>query len=375
MLTVCSFRCFSISAAVRCRERIINATPSRLTHLAWLACALALGLSAPAAAQSVDQFYRGRSMTLLVGASPGGINDISSRLVARHIGRFIPGNPNIVVQNLPGGGGLITANRIYNTAERDGSVIAKLERAVPQLAVQGNRDANFDPLKFTWLGSLSSYADDAYLLLINADHPAQSVADLRRPGISLTIGADNSASSNLIFGLIAREVLGLNVNVVRGYAGAASLFLAMQGGDLDGQMIGLSSVRSEQRDLWTRQAFRPLLQFGRSTRLKGFSDVPTGRELATDAESAALIEFAELPFFMALPFAAPPGLPADRAGALAEAFMAMCRDKTFVDDAETIGLDLSPMDGAEVARLIARSMATPKQVIARYNALGTPKRN
>jgi tripartite-type tricarboxylate transporter receptor subunit TctC len=270
---------------------------------------------------------------------------------------------------------LVTANRIYNAAERDGSVLAKLERAVPQLAIQGNRNANFDPMKFTWLGSLSSYAEDAYMLLVNAGHPARTVADLKQPGISLTIGADNLASTNLIFGLISREVLGLNVNVVRGYTGAAPIFLAIQSGELDGQMIGLSSVRSGQRDLWNRQAFRPLLQFGRSTRLKELADIPTGRELATDSESAALIEFAELPFFMALPFAAPPGLPADRARALGEAFMTMCRDRAFIGDAQMLGLDVSPIDGAEVAKLIARSIATPKEVIARYNALGTPKRN
>jgi len=254
-------------------------------------------------------------------------------------------------------------------------VIAKLERAVPQLAIQGNRNANFDPMKFTWLGSLSSYADDAYLMLINAAHPAKSVADLKRPGISLTLGADNLASSNLTFGLIAREILGLNVNVVRGYTGAAPMLLAMQSGELDGQMIGLSSVRSGQRDLWNRGSFRPLVQFGRSMRLPEFSDLPTGRELAPDADAAALIAFAELPFFMALPFAGPPGLPADRAAALSAAFMAMCRDKTFVEDAGTIGIDLSPIDAGAVERLIAQSIATPKPVIARYNALANPKRN
>jgi tripartite-type tricarboxylate transporter receptor subunit TctC len=342
---------------------------------AVLCCGLTV-LPATGAAQSVEQFYRGRTVTLVVGTSPGGINDISSRLVARHLGRFIPGNPSIIVQNLPGGGGLVTANRIYNAAERDGSVLAKLERAVPQLAIQGNRNANFDPMKFTWLGSLSSYADDSYMLLVNAGHPARTVADLnKKPGIPLTIGADNLASSNLIFGLISREVLGLNVNVVRGYTGAAPIFLAMQSGELDGQMIGLSSVKSGQRDLWNRQAFRPLLQFGRSTRLKELADIPTGHELATDSESAALIEFAELPFFMALPFAAPPGLPGDRARALGEAFMTMCHDGPFLEDAKVLGLDVSPIDGAEVAKLIARSIATSKEVIARYNALGTPKPN
>jgi tripartite-type tricarboxylate transporter receptor subunit TctC len=340
---------------------------------AALSCGLSLLPAAPATAQAVADFYRGRTVTVMVGAAPGGINDISARLVARHIGRFIPGQPAIIVQNMPGGGGLVLANRIYNTAEKDGSVFAKLERAVPQLAIQGDRNANFDPVKFTWLGSLSSYANDAYVLLVNAAHPARTVGDLLRPDISVSLGADNAASSNLIFALLAREVLGLHVNVVRGYTGAAPLFLAMQRGELDGQMVGLSSVKTGQRDLWNKKAFRPLLQFGRSARLAELSDIPVGRELAGDADARALIEFAELPFFMALPFVAPPGMPAERAKALQGAFMEMCRDREFIAEAERLGLDLSPIGAGGVLDLLGRSSATPKEVIARYNALVTKK--
>jgi tripartite-type tricarboxylate transporter receptor subunit TctC len=346
----------------------------RLPAVAW--CALAILLAAsPVSAQSVEAFYKGRTVTLVVGTAPGGINDISARLVGRHLGRFIPGNPSIVVQNMPGGGGLASANRLYNVAERDGSVIAKLERAVPQLAIQGNPNANFDPLRFTWLGSLSSYAGDAYLMLVNAAHPAQTVADLAKPGMAATLGGDNAASSNLIFTLIAKEVIGLKVNLVRGYTGAAPMFLAMQRGELDGQMIGFSSVRTGQRDLWTRKAFRALLQFGRATRLAEFPEVPTGRELASDADARALIEFAELPFFMALPFAAPPGLPTDRAQALQAAFAAMCKDEAFLHEADKLGFDVSPIDRAAVLAVLARMAATPPDVIARYNAMLAPQKN
>jgi tripartite-type tricarboxylate transporter receptor subunit TctC len=321
-------------------------------------------------AQSVEQFYRGRSITMLVGTSPGGINDISARLVARHMGRFIPGNPAMVVQNNPGAGGLVTANRVYNTVERDGSVLAKFERAVPQLAIQGDPNAQFDPMKFTWLGSLSSYADDAYLLAINATNPVKSVAEIAPGGKSLNLGADSSASSNLIFALIAKEILGLNINIVRGYTGAATLFLAMARNEIDGQFVGLSSIKSGQRDLWNRRAFRALMAFGRTTRHPDFPEVPTGRELAKDANALALIDFAELPFFIALPFAAPPGVPADRAKALQDAFMAMCRDNAFREDALKTGIDMSPIDGAGVQQMLAKTAATPKNVIARYNAIG-----
>jgi len=344
--------------------------------LACLLCALCWAATAMRAAQAqpADAFYRGRTVTMLVGTSPGGINDITARLAARHLGRFIPGNPNIVVQNNPGSGGLVTANRLYFNAEKDGSVLAKLERAVPQLAIQGHPNAQFDPAKFTWLGSLSSYADDAYLMLVNASHPARSIADLKAPGISVALGADNAASSNLIFAVIAKELLGLNVNVVRGYTGAAPLFLAMQRGELDGQMVGLSSVRTGQRDLWTRKAFRPLMAFGRSTRHPEFPDMPIGRELGGDPGSLALIEFAELPFFMALPFAAPPDIPVDRARALQNAFTAMCRDRAFVEEAEKLGVDMSPIDRDAILTLLARTSATPKEVIAHYNAIAGEKR-
>jgi tripartite-type tricarboxylate transporter receptor subunit TctC len=341
-----------------------------------LAYGLGLALTAPhaASAQSVETFYKGRTVTMLVGTSPGGINDISARLVARHLTRFIPGGPNVVVQNNPGSGGLVTANRLYFNSEKDGSVLAKLERAVPQLAIQGNSNAQFDPAKFTWLGSLSSYADDAYLMLLNANHPAKTIADLKPPAPPVALGGDSSASSNLIFAVIAKEVLGLNINVVRGYTGAAPLFLAMQRGELDGQMVGLSSVRTGQRDLWNRKAFRPLIAFGRTTRHREFPDMPIGRELTSDPTALALIEFAELPFFIALPFAAPPDIPRDRAQALQTAFMAMCRDNVFIAEAEKLGIDMSPVDGAAILKLLAQTSATPKDVIARYNAISGEKR-
>jgi tripartite-type tricarboxylate transporter receptor subunit TctC len=340
--------------------------------LRMLVLSMFVGLTAmpQAKAQTVEQFYRGRTITMLVGTAPGGINDISARLVAKYLGRFIPGNPAIVVQNNPGAGGLITGNKLYNNAERDGSVLAKFERAVPQLQIEGDPNAQFDSTKFVWLGSLSSYANDAYLLLVNADNPVKSVDELRRGGAKLNLGADNSASSNLIFAVIAKEALGLNINVIRGYTGAASLFLAMQSHELDGQFVGLSSVKSGQRDLWNKGAFRPLMAFGRTSRHPDFPNIPIGREMTNDKDALALIDFAELPFFMALPFAAPPGIPADRAKALQDAFMTMARDREFVAEAEKIGIDMSPIDGQGVLQMLAKTAATPKEVIARYAAIG-----
>src|SRR6266699_1158895 len=136
----------------------------------WTTCSRLLALVAgavlatagSAAAQTVEQFYRGRTISFLVASAPGGINDLTARLMSRHLGNHIPGRPTLVVQNLQSAG-LALANRIYASAEKDGTAIAILERGVPQLAVQGEPNARFDPLKMTWLGSVSSYAHDAYI--------------------------------------------------------------------------------------------------------------------------------------------------------------------------------------------------------------------
>ena len=348
--------------------------PVKFRRSIALALVAFIAASPAARAQSgVEAFFRGRTINLLVGFAPGGVNDISARLVARHLPKFLPGAPNIVVQNQPGAGGLTATNFLYNAAPKDGSVIAGLDRGSPQLAIQGDRDAKFDPQKFTWFGSVSSYANDAYMLLVNSAHPATTVDDLRGAGPPVRLGAVAAGSSNLVFALVAKEVLRLNVEVIRGYTGAAPMFLAMQGGELDGQVVGLSSTRAGQPDLWARKLVRPLAQFGRATRLPELAEAPTGRELAPDDDARALVAFAELPFFMALPFAAPPGLPPERARAYEEAFMAMSRSPEFVTEAEKLGLDVSPVDAAGLRDLLARSAQTPRAVIDRYNALLSPK--
>jgi len=346
-----------------------EASVKRFALVAGVLCAVAAVAARDACAQTVEQFYKGRQITMIVGTAPGGINDISARFVARYLGRFIPGNPSIVVENQPGAGGITSANRLANVYPRDGSVLAKLERAVPMLAIQGDPNVHFDPLKLTWLGSLSSYGHDAYLMLVMSTSPIQSIDELKQPGKSISLGGDNAASSNVIFARIAKDVLGLNVKVVSGYTGAAPLFLAMQRGEIDGQIVGYSSVRTGQRDLWSRHAFRPLLQFGRVSRLADFPDVPTAHELTKDPNAVALLDFAELQFRISLPFAAPPGVPADRATVLQMAFMAMCKDPAVVEAAEKLGIDLSPIDGKDVLRSIEHAAATPGEVIARYNAL------
>jgi tripartite-type tricarboxylate transporter receptor subunit TctC len=323
-----------------------------------------------ASAQTVEDFYKGKTIKVIVGLPPGGVYDISARLMARFLGNYIPGRPTVVVQNLPSAGGLVVANRLYSDkSEADGLTLAVIERSVAQLAIQGDPNARFDPLKFNWLGSMSSYTDDAYLLLVNADHPAKTVADLDKPGVQTRIGGGNAGSSNRHFAAIAKDVLGLKIDIVRGYPGATNIFLAMQRGEVDGQVIGYGSSRAGQQALWDAHKLRPLIQFGRSERLKDFPDVPTGRELAKTPNALALIEFAELAFFMAIPMLAPPDIPADRAAALKAAFMAMCKDPAFIADANKLSLEVSPLDGDGIVKLLQRAALTPKDVIEQYKKL------
>jgi tripartite-type tricarboxylate transporter receptor subunit TctC len=323
------------------------------------------------AQQTVEQFYKGRTITMRVPSASGGINDIVGRLVARYLQEYIPGHPAVIVQNLPSGGGLTSANILYNTAERDGTVIGFLERGTAQTAMQGDPNAKFDPLKMTWLGSLSSYANDAYMLVVNASSPFRSVEDLRGQGRVLKIGSQHAVATNTQFAMIAKLVLGLNIDVVRGYTGAAPMFLAMQQGEIEGQVIGLSALRAVQPHLWNDKLVRPLIQFARNTRLPEIKDVPTGQELAPDAAARTLLEYAETPFHMALPFVAPPQLPPDRARALQTAFMAVMKDKEFIAAAEKLNQDVSPIDGDAVRDVLARSASVPKEVIARFTDVTT----
>jgi tripartite-type tricarboxylate transporter receptor subunit TctC len=338
------------------------------------ACAAVLALTAaaaagPAQAQSGD-FYKGKNLTMVVGYAPGGINDIAARLVGRHLVQHLPGTPTLVVNNMPAASGIAAINHMYNVAHKDGTVVSIIGRAIPQLAYLDDPNIRFDPNRFTWLGSISSYADDAYPILIMADRPITSWEELKLPGKKIVLGAVGPGSTNLTFALIARDTLKLNIDVIRGYTGAAPLFLAMQRGEIDGQVVGLGSVKAGQRSLWDANKFRALVQFGRTTRHRDLPDAPTGREIAAgDPDALALISFAEAPFYMALPFIAPPDVPADRAKALRDAFMATVKDPAFVAEAEKLELDVSPVDGEAVAKLVREMASTPKSVLDAFKTV------
>ncbi len=209
-------------------------------------------------AQSVADFYKGKTIRVSVGTSPGGVNDITARLVSRHIGKHIPGSPALSVQNMPGAGGIVGANRIANTAPKDGTELAIMERAVPQFAIAGDPNARFDPMKLTWLGSVSSYGNDAYMFLVMAQHPAKTAADLRKPGIKAVMGGNRMGSTNLTFAWVAERILKLNVKAIPGYRGAAKIaVLPCNRAKWMDRSSDFASFQAGQRDMWDKNSRSP----------------------------------------------------------------------------------------------------------------------
>lgn len=337
---------------------------SALAGIAALTMFAGCATEAPA-----DDFYKGKNLTMIVGYAPGGINDIAARLVGRYMVKYLPGDPNLVVQNMPAASGISAINHMYNVAPKDGTTVSIIGRAIPQLAFLGDTNIRFVPDKFTWLGSISSYADDAYPIFIMADRPVKSVSDIGQGGKKIVLGAVGPGSTNLTFALIAKDVLKLNIDVVRGYTGAAPMFLAMQSGELDGQVVGFGSLKAGQKSLWENKQVRALVQFGRSTRHRDLPDAPTGQELAKNAEDLTLIKFAEAPFYMALPFIAPPGLPPDRVQLLRTAFEHAYKDQAFIAEAARLDLDVSPIDGDAVAKLVKEMSAASPGILDRFKTV------
>jgi tripartite-type tricarboxylate transporter receptor subunit TctC len=330
------------------------------------AAAAMLGLAGTAQADAVSDFYRGKVVTLVVGYGSGGGYDVYGRLVATHLGRHIPGNPTVVLQNMPGAGSLRSVNYLYNTAPKDGTTIATFARDMPLLGLIGNNaNVRFDPRKLTWLGSSSSYADDAYLLFTRKDAAVKSIADARvSGGPPLVLGGTAEGATGNDISTVLRDALGLNIRIIAGYPDSNALFLAADRKETDGRFVGLSAVSSSHPE-WLKPegGMQILLQFARLTRHPKFPDVPTARELATNDRARALIALAELPYRLSRPFAAPPGLPADRAKALQAAFLAVHQDPQYLEQAGRLKVDVSPIGGEEVLQAIEGIAGAPPDLL------------
>ena len=339
-------------------------------------CAMALlaglALTSHACADAVADFYQGRTITLIVGYGPGGGYDLFARLMARHLGRHVPGHPTVVVQNMPGAGSLRATNYLYAVAPRDGATIGSFARDMPLLAIlRTNAAATFDPRKFSWLGSSSDFSRDAYVLMVRKDAPVKSIEDARRPGgPPIVLGGTAEGATGSDIPLVLRDALGINIRLVTGYPDNGAIFLAVDRGEVNGRTADLSSMKSLKPEwLLPNGGMRALVQFARATRHPEFADVPTARELARDPDARALIEFAELSYKLSRPYAAPPGVPADRANALRQAFMAVHNDPQYLEEAARLRLEVSPIGGQDVLDAIDRIASAPPHILDHMRSL------
>ena len=317
--------------------------------------ALVAGTGAGAAqTNEVADFFRDRRINLIVGYGTGGGFDVYARLVARHIGRHIPGNPTVSVQNMPGAGSLVAVNHLYNLAPKDGATIAHFGRNIALVgALKNNPSAKFDSSKLTWLGSSSSFLDDAYIMMVRDDSPIHEINDAINSDLLVLGGSAEGSTSNDV-PVILRDTIGLRYKMVAGYPDSAALFLAVERGEVHGRMVDLSGVKTIKPD-WLKPGggVRPIVQFGRDTRHPQLANVPTARELAKTPAARALIELTELPYKLSRPFAAPPGVPPLRAAALQDAFAAAHKDRQFLDEALRLGIDISLVSAQGVLDAVA----------------------
>ena len=333
--------------------------------IAALLMAFALAAS-PARADAVADFYKGKTVTVIVGYGTGGGYDVFARLLARHLGKYIPGNPSVVVQNMPGAGSMRAVNALYNTAPKDGTAIGMFGRDMPLIAILGtNPGVQFDPRKFVWLGSSSDFSNDAYILLVRKDGPVQSIEDARRTDSQpITLGVTGEGSTGTDIPILLRDTLGFKFKLVSGYPDNGAIFLALERNEVNGRTVDLSSVTSLKPE-WLKpdSNMRVLVQLARATRHPMFPDVPTARELAKDEKARTLIELAEQSYILSRPFAAPPGVPEDRAKALQAAFMALHKDPEYLADAAKIRVEVSPVNHEAVMMAISKIADAPPDLL------------
>ena len=322
-------------------------------------CGFLLFLAAEhaAQAQSVEDFYRGRTVTLTVGYSSGGGYDTYARILARHIGKHIPGNPTIVVQNAPGAGSMRAANMLYNVAPKDGSAFGMFGRGIALEPLIGTSPAQFEATRFLWLGS---GADEAAVVVIRAEAGIKTWADMvSKP---FTVGGEGTGSDPDVYALMLRNVFGVKLKLVSGYPGTTEMALAVERGEVDGRASwSWSSLKSLKPD-WIAQKKVVMPVQLNLTKSPDLPDVPILGEFATTERQRQIMRLVLSRQTMGRPFVAPPGLPADRAAALRAAFDATMKDPEFLAEAKARGQEVNPVSGAAIDKLLAELYATPKDV-------------
>lgn len=331
-----------------------------------VAAMVASGVSAPARADDVADFYKGKTVSIVVGHEAGTGFDVYSRVLIRHMGKHIPGNPAMIVQNMTGASGVVSANWLYSIAPRDGTVMGTFAQTVPLEPLFGNHQARYDPAKMIWIGNMES---SLAICGVTRDSGIQSFSDLTKR--ETLFGATGPTGPLVKSALAVKNVLGAKLKVIAGYKGSADVKLAMARGEVAG-ICGLpwSTVKSFWRKELEAGDFRPLIQLS-GDKTSELGDIPHYTDFIKTTEDKQLLGLLFGVQTLGRVYASPPDVPAERIAALRKAFMATMKDKDFLADAEKTGIDIIPMDGEVVAEMWAEFASTPPEIVARAKAVTT----
>lgn len=330
-----------------------------MAHSKTIVSALALVvLAGLACAAGVEDFYKGRNVTLVIGYSVGGGYDAYARLLGRYFGKHIPGNPSIVPEQMTGAGSLRSANFIYSVAAKDGSVFGTFSRSMGISPLVDK--AEFDSRKFTWLGSVT---DDNTICVTWNTSPIKSWDDfLTKPS---KFGGEGAGADPDIWTLLYKNVFGAKAQLVSGYPGTNDTVLAMERGEIDGLCgISWSTIKSRHPEWLTSHSVNIIVQAALKKEPE-ISSVPLATELTKTPEQTQIIKLLLVSQAMARPFAAPPDIPADRKAALIAAFDATMKDADFLAEAQKLSFDVRPVSATAIDAMLAEVYQTPKDVIAR----------
>ena len=324
-----------------------------------------LAAASAARADAVGDFYAGHELALVTAGSPGGMYDVLTRFLARYLGRFVPGNPRVIVKNMAGAGGIVLGNYLYASAPRDGSVVGGLTNNVAFEPLFGTAEAKYDPLRFNWLAA--SNAETAFLTVWHTV-PVRTLADAQAREI--TVGASGAASSPTFFARLLNETLHTRLKIVIGYPGSNEAFLAMENGELDGYPSAFTSdLTAAKLGLVRDGKLRFIVQYGPRPE-PDFPEIPFAPDQVTAAADKALMAAAFALLDIGRPFTLPPDVAPERVAALRKAFADMLHDPAVLADAKALGIGIDrSRDGAAVLALLRRNYDTPPTVIERLKLL------
>ncbi|MBZ9653742.1 Bug family tripartite tricarboxylate transporter substrate binding protein [Phyllobacterium lublinensis] len=333
-----------------------------------LTLALCLSAHSVASAQTVEEFYKANTVTLVVSAAPGGAADFFAREFLPYLSKYIPGQPKIIVENQPGAGGMVTALQLQSTRPRDGTVIALLQRNNMYLPLVSEENKAFDPRQIKWLGSLNK---ENYTVAAWDSAPVKKAEDLFTT--TLKIGSTSFANENRTFPAMLNQYFGTKFDIVTGYEGSEAIGLAMERGEVQGRMLTVNNLTAGNEAGWVKEGkLHVIVQVG-VEKSPAFPDVPNITEFSKDPEVLALANFMFAPLNAGRPFAVPPGIPEDRLAALRKAFDEAAADPDFLAAMKKMNSSVEPITGQEVEAIIASLYATPESVVAKVKALMTPQ--